>query len=120
MVIKSFKYIFLAAMSLFFISCEPASDKTALIEKKVKLKVNSLIDKKIDKCKQKALDDAEVYVDSVISEITQNSINRGLDFPDKPEKKDTDSLSFKIEIDSMDIDEIIDSLKLTEDTTNTK
>ncbi len=120
MTIKDFRYIFFTIVFLFLSSCESTIDNTALIEKEVNRKVNSLINQKTEKCRQNALNDAEVYVDSIISDITQNSINKGIDFPEKPEKKDTDSIGFKIEIDSLNLDEVIDSLKLIQDTTSEK
>ncbi len=101
---------------LFILSCESAIDNTALVEKEVNKKMQSLIQNKMDKCRNNALGDAEVYVDSIIADITQNSINKDIDFPDKPVKKDTDSLSFNIKIDSINLDEVIDSLKIIRDT----
>jgi len=117
MTIKYLKYIFFAVVFLFILSCGQSLDNTALIDKEVNQKVRSLINQKAEKCRQNALNDAEVYVDSIISDITQNSINKGIDFPEKPEKKDSDSIGFKIEIDSLNLDEVIDSLKLIQDTT---
>ncbi len=111
------KYILCTVSLLFILSCESAIDNTALVEKEVNRKIHSLIQNKMEKCRNNALEDAEVYVDSIITDITQNSINKDIDFPEKPVKKDTDSLSFNIKIDSINLDKVLDSLKIVRDTT---
>ncbi len=115
---SNYKPILIILSLLFFISCNSNIDNTSLIEKEVNNRIRILIKNKIEKCRRNALEDAEIHVDSIISEITQNSVNKGIDFPEKPVKKDTDSLSFNIEIDSINLEKVIDSLRLLRDTTH--
>jgi hypothetical protein len=64
-------------------------------------------------CRLDAMEDAEIFVDSIIKDITKNAIGSDIDFPDKPSGRDTSKSEFDIKIDSVKVNEIVDSLNIT-------
>ncbi len=114
--IKSIILIILFAFS--FSACESNLIDMDAINKEVNAKLERKIALKIKDCRQKALEDAEIYVDSVITELTKDVLIEDLDFPDKPQR-DTVTVNYQIKIDSIDIKELTDSLKLFIDSLKT-
>jgi len=100
---------------LVLIGCDSDINNKNLIEEEVKYKINRHIANKLKKCRIKALVDAEIFVDSIITEVTNNAVNKNIDFPDKPEGRDTSSSEFDIKIDSVDLDDIVDSFRINKD-----
>ncbi len=90
---------------LFFLGmygCSSQDNNNAIYEE-VTLKYNNYKRNKINRCVKSALEDAEIYVDSIITEYTKNSVKNIVEFPDKPQKN-YDSSLYDIKIDSFDID----------------
>ena len=110
------KYILFLSSLLFVLSCNSGDDNKFLLEKEVDYKMQIHINKKLNGCRNNALEDAEVFVDSIITEITSNSIKNDLEFPERP-GRDTSSENFNFKIDSMDIIKVVDSLNLLKDST---
>ena len=84
------------------------------INKEVKAKLQRKIDIKINDCRHKALEDAEIYVDSIITELTNDILIKDIDFPEKPQR-DTEAKNYQIKIDSININKLTDSLNLIND-----
>lgn len=97
------------------LGCESGIDKDILINKAIKRKLDRHIERKLDKCRTNALEDAEIYVDSIIKEVTKSAIGSDIDFPDKPMGRDTSNKAFDISIDSVEMVEIVESLKINSD-----
>lgn len=103
--------IFIAV--IIFSSCDENEAINQKIEFKVKEKLSVYKRKRLKKCKDKALEDAEIYVDSIIAEITKNAVYKDLDFPERP-ARDTSVDNYELELDSFELDKIVDSLKKKE------
>ncbi len=98
-------YKIITIFLLFFVvSCfsEDNGDNKIIYEE-VSLKYESYKRNKIKRCVKSALEDAETYVDSIITDYTQNSIKNNVDFPEKPQRNN-DSGLYDIKVDSFNID----------------
>ncbi len=82
------------------------NENNKVISNEVYSKYESYKRNKINKCVKSALEDAETYVDSIITEYTRNSIKNNIDFPEKPQRNNDTSL-YHITIDSFSIDTFI-------------
>jgi len=98
---------------LFFNACDDSLEIKEKINLKVKEKLDDFRWRKLKKCRDKALEDAETFVDSIITEITKNAVYKDLDFPEKP-VRDTANSEYNINLDSFDIKKVIDSLEISD------
>lgn len=105
-----FKAILILSILLVY-SCNSGDSNRILLENEVELKMKIYIHKKLNKCKSNALEDAEIHVDSIITEVTKNAVKSDLEFPERP-IRDTNSENFNFKIDSLEMDKALDSLKL--------
>jgi len=101
-----------------FSSCNSDLIDMDAINKEVNAKLQRKIDIKINDCRHKALEDAEIYVDSIITELTNDILIKNIDFPEKPQR-DTEAKNYKIKIDSININNLTDSLNLINDSLDT-
>ncbi len=115
--IKSIILLILFAFS--FSACESDLIDMDAINNEVNTKLKRKIAIKIKDCRQKALEDAEVYVDSIIANITHDFIKKDIDFPEKPQR-DTEIINYQIKVDSVNIKRLTDSLNLIADSLNIK
>lgn len=80
---------------------------------KVNMEVNQRIAlkklNKIEECKVMAQDSAEIFVDSIMTEISKNLTNNDLYFPSRP-RRDTNSKRYEVKLDSFDISKLRDSM----------
>ena len=97
------------AAGMFFTACTNKQDVENKIEAKVNEKLNNYIKSRLSKCRDRALEDAEVYVDSIIAEVTKNAVYKDMDFPSKP-VRDTLGEDYEIDLDTFDVQEAKDSL----------
>ena len=110
--IKTTAIILFMASFFMILSCESSVDDTKLINREINRKLSRFKKNKLRECRLKALDDAEIYVDSIIRDITINAVNSSIDFPEKPEGRDTSKEKFDVKIDSVEIIKIVDSLNI--------
>ena len=101
-----------------FTACESDLIDMDAINKEVNTKLQRKFDIKIYDCRQKALEDAEIYVDSIITEITKDILIKDLEFPEKPQR-DTETKNYQIKVDSVNIKRLTDSLNLITDSLDT-
>ncbi len=78
--------IFLIAISLSaLLSCGPElPDSQQLIDQMLEDKISSFEAQKKAECKEKALDDAEMHVDSIVLRLLNLDLVDTLNFPSKP------------------------------------
>lgn len=112
---KMFSYLkaMLVLSLLLVYSCNSVNSNKILMEKEVEYKIKKYIHNKLKKCKSEALEDAEIHVDSIITEVTKNAVKNDLEFPERPER-DTSSENFNFKIDSIKLDKVVDSMNLSE------
>ncbi len=98
-------YKIITILLLFFVvSCSSEdNENNKIIYEEVSLKYESYKRNKVDRCVKSALEDAEMYVDSIITDYTKNSIKNNIDFPEKPQRNNDTGL-YDIKIDTFDID----------------
>ena len=94
---------------LIIAGCEIDPIDMNKVERNVELRLKESEVNKITECKQKALIDAEIYVDSIITEIIRNSIFDNMFFPERP-KRDTTDIIFEIEHDTVSIKTLLDNM----------
>ncbi len=108
-------YIKLKILFVLFVftlsSCESDLVDMDAINKEVNTKLQRKINTKINDCRQKALKDAEIYVDSIITDLTKDILIKDVEFPEKPQR-DTETKNYQIKIDSIDINSLVDSLEI--------
>jgi hypothetical protein len=80
---------------------------------KVTMEVNQRITlkklNKIEECKAMAQDSAEIFVDSIMTDISKNLTKNDLYFPNRP-KRDTNSKRYEVRLDTFDINKLRDSM----------
>jgi len=116
--IKIIKVLLFIFTVLLISSCDRSIDSTKLINKEINRKLEKYTLKKLNECRLNAIEEAEIYVDSIIKDITHNAIGSNIDFPDKPTGRDTANSEFDIKIDSIKVEEIVDSLNVNPIETN--
>ena len=109
---RYFKSIFFLLLVIVY-SCNSGDANKILLENEVEYKMKRYVHNKLKKCKSNALEDAEIHVDSIITEVTNNAVKSDLEFPERP-IRDTSSENFNFKIDSIELDDAMDSLKLFE------
>ncbi len=103
------KIIYFIFVSFFVIyGCESKVIDMDAIQKKVNTRLQRKIDIKIADCREKALQDDEVYVDSIITDLTKNVVLQDLEFPEKPQR-DTTFDDYQIKVDSINVEKLSDS-----------
>ena len=77
------------------------------VERQVDFRLKERELNKIRECRQRAMLDAETHVDSIITDITRNSIFNDMFFPERPDRDTTDTL-YEIELDTVSIKTLLD------------
>lgn len=81
--------LLLIGMILMFSACvEEATPGDALVLQRLGEKKKDYLNDMLDRCRQDAIQRAEMYVDSLLSEQIQISVNDTVQFPLKPERPD--------------------------------
>lgn len=87
------QFLFFIGLMLVLESClEEASPSDALVIERLEEKKKAYLDDILERCRQDAIARAELYVDSLLSEQIQLSINDTVQFPLKPERPDVSPL----------------------------
>ncbi|MGE5357080.1 MAG: hypothetical protein ACM3PT_12670 [Deltaproteobacteria bacterium] len=92
-----------------FCSCDIDTVDMYKVNQEIQNRIKIQEYKKANECRQKALEDAESFVDSIITEITKNSVGNDIFFPDRP-KRDTSGKYYNIKLDSVNIKNLLDSM----------
>jgi hypothetical protein len=103
--------IFLLVCSLF--ACDIGSVDMEKVNLEIENRIKTEKIKRTIKCTQSAREEAEIFVDSIITEITKNSLNNELSFPDRP-SRDTISKHYEVKLDSVNIRNLLDSMIKTD------
>jgi len=78
------KILPLALCFTFFGSCKKSDIQRVDFEAQLQSKYQNFIQDKIEVCKLKAIQEAEIGVDSIIDRILSKDLIDSLDFPEKP------------------------------------
>jgi len=103
--------IFLLLLIVTFIfSCGKELSVEELIQIEVDRKINTLKMHKLEACRQYIIEEAEIYVDSIMYMKVGNKINDNIFLPERPERPE-DSLGYEVELDSIKPEDVFnDSL----------
>ena len=93
-------HLFLFLCFFCAISCGKQLSVEELIEIEVENKMKGFKKQKQDACVQYILEEAEIYVDSIMFMKVGNAINDSVSFADRPERPE-DSLGYEIELDTI-------------------
>ena len=108
-----FKTLIFFLFAFILYSCDIGSVDMDKVNQEIENRIKTQKIKKTIECTEKARAEAEIFVDSIITEITKNSINNDLSFPERP-SRDTLSKYYEVKLDSVNISKLLDSM------TNTK
>lgn len=103
--------IFLLVSILF--ACDTGTADMNKVNFEIANRIKNEKIKRTVQCTELAREEAEIYVDSIITEITKNSLNNDLSFPDRP-SRDTISKHYEVKLDSVNIRNLLDSMIKTE------
>jgi hypothetical protein len=90
-------------------SCDIGTVDMKKVNQEIENRIKIQKIKKTMECQQNAMKDAEIFVDSIITEITKNSINNDIFFPDRP-RRDTSGKHYLIKLDSVNVKKMLDSM----------
>lgn len=99
--------IFIIITSLYSCSADTIDMDKVNMEVNQRISLKKLT--KIEECKAMAQDSAEIFVDSIMTDISKNLTKNDLYFPSKP-KRDTNSKRYEVRLDSFDINKLRDSM----------
>ncbi len=80
------RYILLFLVSLMFLSCVQKLDEEKILRERFNTRIAEYKAGKIQECKEKAIDQAEFYVDSLIDTWVGREVIDTIAFPEKPSK----------------------------------
>ncbi len=107
------KIILILFSFCFLFACDIGTVDMEKVNLEIENRIKNEKIKRTVKCTELAREEAEIYVDSIITEITKNSLNNDLSFPDRP-SRDTISKHYEVKLDSVNIRNLLDSMIKTE------